>query len=95
MMILPTSDDIRATLRDHLTQLIDRAAFDPELAEAVASAVVTYLDEQGLAPPLPDDYLHLAIPGRQRHWQVTVTINHAAPTTIAPCTRPAICRGTF
>ncbi len=61
MMILPTSDDIRATLRDHLTQLIDRAAFDPELAEAVASAVVTYLDEQGLAPPLPDDYLHLLI----------------------------------
>lgn len=50
MIILPTSDDIRATLRDHLAQRIDRAAFDPELAEAVASAVVTYLDEQGLAP---------------------------------------------
>ena len=61
MILLPTRDDVHEVLRAHLAAMIDRAAFDPELAEAVAAAVVTYLADQGLAPPLPDDYLHLLI----------------------------------
>nr|HPJ56334.1 hypothetical protein [Kiritimatiellia bacterium] len=37
------------------------APLDPAAAEAVSSAVIAYLADQRLAPPLPDDYLHLLI----------------------------------
>lgn len=65
MIPLPTSDDIRATLRAHLEELLhatgNTAPLDPAAAEAVSSAVTAYLADQHLAPPLPDDYLHLLI----------------------------------
>jgi hypothetical protein len=61
MIPIPSSDDIRAVLRTHLEDLIRAAALDPALAEAVSAAVVQFLADQRLAPPLPDDYLHLLI----------------------------------
>ena len=61
MIPIPSSDDVRAVLRDHLEGLIRGAAWDPAIAEAVAAAAVAYLADQRLAPPLPDDYLHLLI----------------------------------
>ena len=61
MIPLPSSDDVRAVLRDHLEGLIRGAAWDPAIAEAVSAAVVAYLADQRLSPPLPDDYLHLLI----------------------------------
>lgn len=61
MIPLPTSADDRAVLRAHLEDLLRGAALEPAAAEAVAAAAVHYLAEQGLAPPLPDDYLHLLI----------------------------------
>ena len=61
MLPLPSSDDVRAVLRDHLEGLIRGAAWDPAIAEAVSAAVVAYLADQRLSPPLPDDYLHLLI----------------------------------
>ncbi|HRX05605.1 MAG TPA: hypothetical protein P5306_00780 [Kiritimatiellia bacterium] len=65
MIPIPSSDDIRATLRAHLEELLrttgNTAPLDPAAAEAVSSAVIAYLADQRLAPPLPDDYLHLLI----------------------------------
>lgn len=61
MIPIPSSDDVRAALRIHLEGLIHGAALDAEVAEAVSAAVVAYLAEQHLFPPLPDDYLHLLI----------------------------------
>jgi hypothetical protein len=65
MIPVPSSDDVRAILRDHLEQLLRDTAhgapLDPAAAEAVTSAVVHYLAEQRLSPPLPDDYLHMMI----------------------------------
>jgi hypothetical protein len=61
MIPIPSSEDVRAVLRAHLEELIHAAALDSALAEAVSSAVIAYLAEQRLAPPLPDDYLHLLI----------------------------------
>ena len=62
MLPLPSSDEL---LRDHLVQLLraaaDAAPLDPAAAEAVSAAVVQFLADQRLAPPLPDDYLHLLI----------------------------------
>ena len=61
MIPLPSSADDRAVLRAHLEDLLRGAALDPAAAEAVAAAVVQFLADQRLAPPLPDDYLHLLI----------------------------------
>lgn len=61
MLPILSSDDVRAALRGHLEGLIRGAAWDPAIAEAVSAAVVAYLADQRLAPPLPDDYLHLLI----------------------------------
>ena len=61
MIPIPSSDDIRAVLRTHLEEMIRAAALDAALAEAVSTAVSAYLADQRLAPPLPDDYLHLII----------------------------------
>ena len=61
MLPIPSSDDVRAVLRDHLEGLIRGAAWDPAIAEAVSAAAVAYLADQRLSPPLPDDYLHLLI----------------------------------
>ena len=61
MIPIPSSDDTRAVLRVHLEELIRAAAWDAAVAEAVSSAVTAYLADQRLAPPLPDDYLHLLI----------------------------------
>ena len=61
MIPLPSSDDVRAVLRSHLEGLLRGTDLDPAIAEAVAAAVVAYLADQRLAPPLPDDYLHLLI----------------------------------
>ena len=61
MIPIPSSDETRAALRLHLEGLIRGAALDAAVAEAVAAAVVAYLADQRLAPPLPDDYLHLLI----------------------------------
>ena len=61
MIPIPSSDDVRAILRVHLDELLRGATLDPAAAEAVSAAVVVYLADQRLAPPLPDDYLHLMI----------------------------------
>ncbi len=65
MIPISSSDDIRATLRAHLEELLHAtgktAPLDPAAAEAVSAAVTAYLADQRLAPPLPDDYLHLLI----------------------------------
>lgn len=65
MLPIPTTDTIRAILRDHLEALLHAtertSPLDPAAAEAVSAAVITYLADQRLAPPLPDDYLHLLI----------------------------------
>ena len=61
MIPLPSSDDVRAVLRSHLEGLLRGTDLDPAVAEAVAAAAVAYLADQRLAPPLPDDYLHLLI----------------------------------
>ena len=61
MIPIPSSDDLRATLRAHLETLLRGTDLDPAVAEAVSAAVVAYLADQRLAPPLPDDYLHLLI----------------------------------
>ena len=61
MIPIPSSDDVRAVLRSHLEGLLRGTDPDPAIAEAVAAAVVAYLADQRLAPPLPDDYLHLLI----------------------------------
>ena len=61
MIPLPSSDDVRAVLCSHLEGLLRGTDLDPAIAEAVAAAVVAYLADQRLAPPLPDDYLHLTI----------------------------------
>ena len=61
MIPIPSSDDTRAILRAHLEDLLRGTELDPVAAEAVSSAVVAYLADQRLEPPLPDDYLHLLI----------------------------------
>ena len=61
MIPIPSSDDVRAVLRTHLEGLLRGTDLDPAVAEAVAAAAVAYLADQRLAPPLPDDYLHLLI----------------------------------
>ena len=61
MIPLPSSDDVRAVLCSHLEGLLRGTDLDPAIAEAVAAAVVAYLADQRLSPPLPDDYLHLLI----------------------------------
>lgn len=65
MIPIPSSDDLRAALRTHLEGLLRATGattpLDPAAAEAVSAAVTTYLADQHLAPPLPDDYLHLLI----------------------------------
>ena len=61
MIPLPSSHDTRAILRRHLEDLLHLANLDSTLAEAVSSAVTTFLADQRLSPPLPDDYLHLLI----------------------------------
>ena len=61
MIPIPSSDDVREALRAHLEELIRGAALDSSIAEAVSAAVVAYLADQRLSPPLPDDYLHLMI----------------------------------
>ena len=61
MIPIPSSDDVRAVLRSHLEGLLRGTDLDPAVAEAVAAAAVAYLADQRLAPPLPDDYLHLLI----------------------------------
>ena len=65
MLPLPTSDETRETLRAHLESLLRDttagATLEPAAAEAVSAAVVQYLADQRLSPPLPDDYLHLLI----------------------------------
>ena len=61
MIPIPSSDDLRATLRAHLETLLRGTDLDPAVAEAVSAAAVAYLADQRLAPPLPDDYLHLLI----------------------------------
>ncbi len=61
MLPIPSSDDNRAVLRAHLESLLRTAALDATVAEAVSTAVVHFLADQHLSPPLPDDYLHLLI----------------------------------
>ena len=61
MIPIPSSDDVRAVLRGHLEGLLRGPDLDLAVAEAVAAAAVAYLADQRLAPPLPDDYLHLLI----------------------------------
>ena len=61
MIPIPSSADVRETLRAHLEGLLRGTDLDPAAAEAVSAAVVAYLADQRLAPPLPDDYLHLLI----------------------------------
>ena len=65
MIPIPSSDETRALLRAHLEQLLrataGSASLDPAAAEAVSAAIVQFLADQRLAPPLPDDYLHLLI----------------------------------
>ena len=61
MLPIPSSDDVRETLRAHLETLLRGTDLDPAVAEAVSAAAVAYLADQRLAPPLPDDYLHLLI----------------------------------
>jgi hypothetical protein len=61
MIPIPSSDDLRGVLRVHLEDLIHDSALDAAVAEAVSAAVVQFLADQRLAPPLPDDYLHLLI----------------------------------
>lgn len=65
MIPIPSSDDVREALRVHLEDLLRDAThgtpLDPAAAEAVTAAVSAYLADQRLAPPLPDDYLHLLI----------------------------------
>ena len=65
MLPIPTSDTDRAILREHLEDLLHAtektSPLDPAAAEAVSAAVTVYLADQHLAPPLPDDYLHLMI----------------------------------
>ena len=61
MLPIPSSDDVRAALRSHLEGLLRGTDLDSAVAEAVSAASVAYLADQRLAPPLPDDYLHLLI----------------------------------
>jgi len=61
MIPIPSSDDLRGVLRTHLEKLIRGSSLDAAVAEAVSAAVVQFLADQRLAPPLPDDYLHLLI----------------------------------
>ena len=61
MLPIPSSADVREVLRAHLEELIHATAWDAAVAEAVSAAVTAYLADQRLAPPLPDDYLHLLI----------------------------------
>ena len=65
MIPIPSSADVREALRVHLEALLGDVAhgapLDPAAAEAVSAAVVAYLADQRLAPPLPDDYVHLMI----------------------------------
>ena len=61
MIPIFSSDDARAALGVHLEGLLRGVAPEPAAAEAVAAAVVQYLADQRLSPPLPDDYLHLLI----------------------------------
>ena len=60
MIPIPSSADTREILRAHLEQLL-RHNLDPVASEAVTTAVVQFLADQHLAPPLPDDYLHMMI----------------------------------
>ena len=60
MLPLLSSADTREILRAHLEQLLLHN-LDPVAAEAVTTAVVQFLADQHLAPPLPDDYLHMMI----------------------------------
>ena len=60
MIPIPSSADTRELLRAHLEQLLG-ASLPPVAAEAVTTAVVQFLADQRLAPPLPDDYLHLLV----------------------------------
>jgi len=65
MKVIPSSDEVRETLRAHLEDLLHQTTqsvpLEPTAAEAVTSAVVQYLADQRLSPPLPDDYLHMMI----------------------------------
>lgn len=61
MIPIPSSDDVREILRAHLETLLRGTELDAAAAEAVSAAVVAYLADQRLSPPLPDDYLHLLI----------------------------------
>ena len=70
MIPIPSSDDVRSVLRAHLEELIHGSALDAAVAEAVSAAVVQFLADQRLAPPLPDDYLHLLI------YRALRTLNH-------------------
>ncbi|NLB66219.1 MAG: hypothetical protein GX803_07105 [Lentisphaerae bacterium] len=54
-------DPLRAHLETLLNATGAHSPLDPAAAEAVAAAVTTYLEDQDLALPLPDDYLHLLI----------------------------------
>ena len=58
MIPLTSSDDARAVLCAHLESLLG-GVVNAAAAEGVATAVIQYLADQRLAPPLPDDYLHL------------------------------------
>lgn len=60
MIPIPSSDDARAALRAHLEGLL-RDAVPAAAAEGVATAVIQYLADQHLAPPWPDDYLHMLV----------------------------------
>ena len=65
MKVISSSDEVRETLRVHLESLLRESAqsvpLEPAAAEAVTAAVVQYLADQLLSPPLPDDYLHMMI----------------------------------
>jgi hypothetical protein len=65
MKVIPSSDEVRETLRVHLESLLRESAqstpLEPAAAEAVTAAVSQYLADQRLSPPLPDDYLHMMI----------------------------------
>jgi len=65
MIPIPSSDEVRETLRAHLEELLKKTTqsvpLEPAAAEAVTAAVSQYLADQRLSPPLPDDYLHMMI----------------------------------
>ena len=78
MIPIPSSDEIRAILGTHLVQLLRGTELDPTAAEAVSAAVVAFLSDQRLAPPLPDDYLHLLIYRALRTLHQDVAAGHWA-----------------